>query len=208
MEIVSHPTSPQEILKKDNNDKASGGKKNNTIRGRGGRNECGGDGGKRDRRDLHPPLLWSKAVMYDAYSVYNTLDLCFPDTKTNKSKMTTTIMINNVNCDHDTVREGVKLWMESVRSAAASASASASSSLASYHFLVKILGHILVLQSLLSSSRNHDEIIIATSIPIFSLPSISQSLLSFQKRCRYNQNYTRPILRNTIVFGSGDGMEG
>ena len=34
--------------------------------------------------------------------------LCFYDTKTNKSKTTTTMMTDNFDCDHDTVREGVK----------------------------------------------------------------------------------------------------
>ena len=132
--------------------------------------------------------------------------MCFHDTKTNKSKTTTTMTNVNVNYDHDTVREGVKSWMESVRSTAASASAS--SSLASQHFLVNISGHALVLQRLLSSSRNDKKTITATSIPISPLLRISQSLLSFQKRCRSKHDSTRPILRNTVVFGGGDDIEG
>ena len=129
----------------------------------------------------HPSLLWSEAIRYEAYAIYNTLDLSCPDTKTNKSKTTTTMTTDNVDCDHDTVREGVKSWMESVQSTAASASAS--SSLASQNFLVKISGHASLLQRLLSSSRNGDKIITETSIPISSLLRVSQSLLSFQKRC-------------------------
>ena len=111
---------------------------------------------------------------------------------------------DNVDCDHDTVREGVKSWMESVRSTAASASAS--SSLASQHFLVKILGHASVLRRLVSSSRNGDKIITAMSIPISSFLSVSQSLLSFQKRYRSKHDSTGPRLRNTVVFGSGDNI--
>ena len=114
MAIASHPKSSHEILnnddqdKKDNNDKSSAGKKNKTTGGRGGQNESGGDKGNRDRRDIHSPLLWSEAVRDEAYSIYDTLGLYFPDTKTNKSKTTTTMMTDNFDCDHDTVREGVK----------------------------------------------------------------------------------------------------
>ena len=148
---------------------------------RGGRNEGVDGGGNRDRGDLHPSLLWSEAVRDEAYAIYNTLDLCFPDTKTNKIKTTTTMTTNNADCDHDTVREGVKSWMVSVRST--TASTFASSSLASQNFLVKILGHTSVLRHLLSSSRNDDKIITETSIPMSPFLRISQSLLSLQKRC-------------------------
>ena len=95
--------------------------------------------------------------------------------------------------------------MEYVRSTAASASAP--SSLASQNFLVKILSHTLVLRRLLSSSCNSKKIITATSISISSLLHVSKSLLSFQKLFRPTYNYTRPILRNTVVFGGGDGIE-
>ena len=96
--------------------------------------------------------------------------------------------------------------MESVQST--SASASSSSSLASHHFLVKISGHALVLHRLLSSYCNDYKIITATSIMISPLLRVSQPLLSLKKLCRYKHNDNRPILRNTIVFGSGDGIEG
>ena len=96
--------------------------------------------------------------------------------------------------------------MESVRSTAASASAS--SSLASQHFLIKISGHASVLRRLLSSSRNSKKITTAALIPIFSLLRVSQSLLSFQKRCQSKHDSTRPRLRNNVVFGSGNGIEG
>ena len=137
--------------------------------------------------DLHLPLLWSEAVRDEAFAIYDTFDLCFPDTKTNKSKTTTKMTTDN-NCDHDTVREGVKSWMESVRSTTSSASvsastsASASSSLESQNFLLKISVHALLLRRLLSSYRNEDEIITATLIPIFSLLRVSQSLLYLKKR--------------------------
>ena len=101
-------------------------------------------------RDCHLSLLWSKADRDEAYAINDTLDLCFPDTKTKQRKTTTKMTTDNVDCDHDTVREGVKSYMESVRSTAASAS----SSLASQHFLIKISGHASVLRRLLSSSRN------------------------------------------------------
>ena len=94
--------------------------------------------------------------------------------------------------------------MESVRSTAISAS----SSLESQHLLINISGHALVPQRLLSSSVNGNEIIIATSIPISSLLSVYQFLLYFQKRCRTKHDSTIPRLRNTVVFGSGDGIEG
>ena len=120
MEIVIHPTISQENLKDDNqyknniNDKASNGKKNKTAGGRGGQNEGGGGKGNRDKRDLHPSILWSEAVRYEDYAIYDTPNLCFPDTNTNKRKITTTMTTDNVDCDHDTVREGVKSCMESV----------------------------------------------------------------------------------------------
>ena len=63
---------------------------------------------------LHLSLLWSKAVRYEAYAIYDTLDLSFPDTNTNKSKTTMTMTTDNVYYYHDTVREGVTSWMESV----------------------------------------------------------------------------------------------
>ena len=122
-------------------------------------------------------LLCSEAVRYKAYAIYVTLDLCLPDTKTNKIKTTTTITTDNVDCNYDTVREGVKSWMKFVQSNATSAS----SSLASHHFLVKILGHTLILQRLLSSSRNSDGIITLMLIPISSLLRVSRSIPSFQK---------------------------
>ena len=53
-------------------------------------------------------LLCSEAVRYKAYSIYVTLDLCLPDTKTNKIKTTTTMTTDNVNCDNEIVREEVK----------------------------------------------------------------------------------------------------
>ena len=118
---------------------------------------------------------------------------------------------DNVDCDHDTVREGVKSWMESVQSTAAynsSSSSSSSSSLAYQHFIVKILGHALVLQRLLSSSHNGKKIITATLFSIFSILRVSQSLLSLQKWCWSKHNSTRPRFSNTIVFGSGHGIEG
>ena len=108
--------------------------------------------------------------MDKAYAIYDTINLCFPDTKTNKSKITTTMTTNNVACDHDTVEEGVKSWMESVQSIAASAS----SSFASHNFLVKISGHTSVLQRLLFSSCNGNEIITARTINISSLLRVSQ----------------------------------
>ena len=92
-------------------------------------------------RDRHPSLLWSKYGRDEAYAIYDTIGLCLPDTNTNKSKTTMTIMTDNIDCGHDTVREGVKSRMEYVQSTAASAS----SSLTSQHFLVKILGHASVL---------------------------------------------------------------
>ena len=91
--------------------------------------------------------------------------------------MTTTMTTGNVNRSHDTVREGVKSWMESVQSTAASTPPS----LVSDYFLVKISGHTLLLQRLFSSSSNGEKIITATWIPISSLLRVSQSLLSFLK---------------------------
>ena len=170
---------------------------------RGGKNEGGGGRGKRDRRDRHPSLLWFEAVRDEAYVIYNTLDLCFPDTKANKSKTTMTITADNIDCNHDTVREGVKPQMESVQSTAASAS----SSLVSHKFLVQISGHTLVLRHILSSYSNGRKIIIATLIMISSVLCVSQYLLSFQKQCQSKHNSTRPRLRNTVVFGGGDGIE-
>ena len=111
---------------------------------------------------------------------------------------------NNVDWYHDTVREGVKSWMKSIRSTAASAS----SSLSSHHFLVKISSHALVLKLLLSSSCNSNEIITMTSIPILPFLCICQSFLYLQKLCRHKQDYTRPRLRNTVAFGSGNDIEG
>ena len=83
------------------------------------------------------------------------------------------------------------------------ASASASSSLAYQHFIAKISGPALVLQHLVSS-----KISTVMPIPISFLLRVSKSLLYFQKRCWSKHDYTRPILRNTVVFGSGDGIEG
>ena len=166
-------------------------------------NEGGGAGGNRDRRDSHPSLLWSDYVRYEAYGIYDTPNMCFPDTKTKKSKTTTTMTTDNVDCDHDTVREGVKSWMQSAWYTAASAS-----SLSSHHFLVKISGHALLLWRLLSSSCNGDKIITATLIPILPLLRVSQSLLYFQKRCRSKHDSTRLILSNTVVFVSSNGIEG
>ena len=97
-----------------NNDKTSNGKNNKTTGGRGGQNEGGGGRGKSDSMDFHPYLLWSESVRDESYAIYGTLNLCFLNTKTNKSKMATTMTPNNVNCDHDTFREGVKSWMGSV----------------------------------------------------------------------------------------------
>ena len=77
--------------------KSSDRNKNNTTGGRERQNEFGFVGGKRGRRDFHPSLLWYEAVRDEAYAIYDTLDLCFPDTKTNKSKTNTKIRINNVN---------------------------------------------------------------------------------------------------------------
>ena len=53
-------------------------------------------------------LLWSEAVRDEAYAIYNTIGLCFLDTKTNKSKTNKKMTTNNVDCDHETVKEGVK----------------------------------------------------------------------------------------------------
>ena len=80
---------------------------NKTTEGRGGQNEGGGGEGNTDRSVRHTSLLWSEDVMHEAYDIYDTLNLCFPDTKTNKSKTAETMTTDNVNCDHDTVREGV-----------------------------------------------------------------------------------------------------
>ena len=91
---------------------------------------------------------------------------------------------------------------------ATAASASASSSLVSQYFIVKISGHALLLRHLISFSRKVNKIITAKSIPILPLLRVSQSLLYFQKRCQHMNNSTRPRLRNTVVFGSGDGIEG
>ena len=85
---------------------------------------------------------------------------------------------------------------------------SASSSLAYHHFIVNILGRTLILQRLLSSSCNSDEIITVMLIPISSLLRVSRSLLSFQKWGRSKHDYTRPRLRKAAVFGSSDGIEG
>ena len=54
--------------------------------------EVGGGGGKKEIRDHHLSLLWSEADSDETYASYNTLGLCFPDTKTKKSKTTTKIM--------------------------------------------------------------------------------------------------------------------
>ena len=62
--------------------------------GREGRNEGGGGIGKRDRSYCHPFHLWFDDVRYEPYGIYYTIDLCFPDTNTNKSKTNTTIMTN------------------------------------------------------------------------------------------------------------------
>ena len=163
--------------------------------GRGGRNEDGDIGGKRDRKDRHTSFLLSENVRDEAYSIYDTLNLCFPDINTNKNKMIKTMTTNNVNCNHNTIIEGVKSWMESVQSTAASTSASASSSLASQHFLVNISGHTLVLQRILYSSGNCDKMITATFILTSSPLRLSQFLLSFPKRCRSKNDSTRPRLR-------------
>ena len=61
-----------------------------------------------DRRYRHPYLLWYKAFRDEVYAIYNTIDLCFLDTKTNKSKTNKKMTTNNVDCDHETVKEGVK----------------------------------------------------------------------------------------------------
>ena len=53
-------------------------------------------------------LLWSETIWDEADDICNTLNLCFPDTKINKSKTTTTMTTNNVKCNHDKMREGVK----------------------------------------------------------------------------------------------------
>ena len=44
-------------------------------------------------------------------------------------------------------------------------------------------------------------------IMVSSLLCVSQSLLYFQKRFRSKHESTIPRLRNTIDFGSGDGIE-
>ena len=111
--------------------------------GRGGPNEGGGGGGKRDRSDSHLYIVWSEDVKDEACSIYDTLDLCFPDTNTNKSKTTATMTTDYVDCNHYTVREGVKSCIESVR--LASSSASEYSSFQFQHFLVNILAHASVL---------------------------------------------------------------
>ena len=85
-----------------------------TTGGRERKNEGGGGGENINIRDYHPFLLWSEYVRYDAYAIYDTLDLFLPDTNMNKSKTTTTTTTDNVDCDHDTVMEGVKSWMEAV----------------------------------------------------------------------------------------------
>ena len=82
--------------KNNNKEKYSNGKKKKKTGGREERNEGGGGGGNRDRRDNHLSLIWSDAIRDEAYAIYNTLDLCFPDTKTNKIKITTTMMTDNV----------------------------------------------------------------------------------------------------------------
>ena len=74
-------------------------------------NEGEGARGKRDRKDRHPSLLWSEAIRDQAYAIYDTIDLCFPDTKTNKINTTTTMTTDNVDCNQDKMREGVKSWM-------------------------------------------------------------------------------------------------
>ena len=68
----------------------------------------GGGGGNRDSRDRHPSRLWSEAVRYEAYAIYDTLDLCFPGTKINKRKTIMTMTTDNADCNNDTVRVGVK----------------------------------------------------------------------------------------------------
>ena len=151
-------------------------------------------------------LIWPEVVRDEAYYIYNTLDLCFLDTNTKNIKTTTTMTTDNVNCDHDTVREGLKSWMESVRSTVASTSTS--SFLAYQYFIVKISVHALLLRRLLHSSCNGEKTITATLIPIFYLVHVSQSFMYFQKRCLSKHNSTGPILRNTVVFGSSDGIEG
>ena len=112
---------------------------------------------------------------------------------------------DNVDCDNYTVREGVKAWMESVRSNATPAFVS--SSLEYHNVPVKILGHTSVLRRLFPSYRNGNKIITLTSIPILSLLRISQYLLSFQKRCRYKHDYNILILRDTVVFGNDNSIE-
>ena len=46
-------------------------------------------------KDRHPSLIWSEAVRIYSYAISDTLDMCFPDTKTNKSKATTTMTTDN-----------------------------------------------------------------------------------------------------------------
>ena len=67
--------------------------------------EVGGGGGKKEIRDHHLSLLWSEAARDEAYAIYDTLNLCFSDTKTNNSKTTTKMTTDNIDFDHDTVRE-------------------------------------------------------------------------------------------------------
>ena len=67
-----------------------------------------------NRRDGHLSLLWSEADSDETYASYDTLGLCFPDTKTSKSKTTATITAGNVDCGHYTVREEVKSYMKSI----------------------------------------------------------------------------------------------
>ena len=55
-------------------------------------------------KDCHKSLLWSEAVRDEAYAIYDNFNLCFPDTNTNKIKVTKTRTTGNLNCDHDTVR--------------------------------------------------------------------------------------------------------
>ena len=57
-----------------------------------------------DRGDRLPYLLWSEAFRNEAYAIYDTLNLCFPDTNTKKSRTTTTMTTDDVECNHDTVR--------------------------------------------------------------------------------------------------------
>ena len=59
---------------------------NKTTGGSGGRNEGGGGRGKSNRKDLHPSLPWYQVARDDAYAIYNSLDLCFPDTKTKRAR--------------------------------------------------------------------------------------------------------------------------